>query len=380
LILDVVTVQIVAAISHFLIGALHLIPGLTREGKHGWARSWGWGKILIGLANGLTLFFDGSNVALVERLLNLMLIVGMALCVRSVALFGRRSPPRILLAMMGATGLGLIALMLLQTTDVRWTVAMLGSARNLCLIAITWLMLGIARREKLFTAWVMGGFFIAATPLFVLHMLFSLLAFSAPAWEQEAQWIADWAAGVGIIVVTLTHFSLLLVEAERNQRELRQQACIDGLTGALNRFGLDRVEESLHGDVTVLLIDIDRFKALNDQHGHAAGDMVLRLLTDLALSELGQRGRVARIGGDEFLCVLPSGTAAEAEALRKALSHRFDRAVIAAIDVSPPPTLSIGIAAGSIEDGLDRLVHQADEAMYRVKRGRQSRDARAAVA
>ncbi len=100
--------------------------------------------------------------------------------------------------------------------------------------------------------------------------------------------------------------------------------------------------------------------------------MVLRLLVDLAQAELGARGQVVRIGGDEFLCVLPAATHAEAEALGKALSQRFDRAVVAAVDSPCPPSLSIGIATGSADKGLDRLIRQADEAMYIVKRSRHS--------
>ncbi len=182
--------------------------------------------------------------------------------------------------------------------------------------------------------------------------------------------MAHWAVGTAIIMVTLTHFSLLLIESERTQRELREQACRDSLTGALNRFGLDQSRTAQHGPVALLLIDIDHFKSLNDTQGHAAGDMVLRLLVDLAQAELGKRGQVVRIGGDEFLCVLPAATQAEAEALHKALSQRFDRAVVAAVDSPYPPSLSIGIATGSADKGLDRLIRQADEAMYAAKRAR----------
>lgn len=378
--LDIVSLQIVAAVSNFLAGALHLIPGLTRRDRGGWARVWGWSKILVGAANALTLLFDGSNIDLLERLLNLGLIVGLALSMHSIAIFGGKSPPRILTAMIGAAMLVLVALMVIETTDVRWSVAALGTARVLCLFGMTWLILGIARRESLLTAWIMGGLFAATVPLFLLHALFNLLAFTLPAWERTAQMAAYWVVGIAIILVTLTHFSLLLIEAERTQRELRDLACRDGLTGALNRFGLEQIEATLRGEVALLLIDIDHFKALNDLQGHAAGDMVLRLLADLALGALGDRGQVVRIGGDEFLCLLPGGSGAEAEALRQRLSHRFDRAVIGAVDTPHPPTLSIGIATGPVGDGLDRLIHAADEAMYAVKRRHHRQRSRPAAA
>ena len=370
LILDVFTIQVIAAISHFIIGALHLIPGLTRQDRDGWVRDWGLAKILIGLANGLSLFFDGSSTLPVERLLNLILVIGLALSIRSAATMSGRTPPRILMILFGVTGAALVALLLFDPYDVRWTVAAMGMARILCLFSLTWLVTGIARRERLMTASLMAVIFALSTIAFLLNMALNLIGFTVPAWQAQASLMAHWAVGIAIIMVTLTHFSLLLIESERTQRELREQACRDSLTGALNRFGLDQSRTALHGPIALLLIDIDYFKSLNDTKGHAAGDMVLRLLVDLAQAELGARGQVVRIGGDEFLCVLPGATHTEAEALRKALSQRFDRAVVAAVDSPHPPSLSIGIATGSADKGLDRLIRQADEAMYIVKRSR----------
>jgi GGDEF domain-containing protein len=111
--------------------------------------------------------------------------------------------------------------------------------------------------------------------------------------------------GVGLILLTLTHFSLLLMESERTQALLREQASRDSLTGARNRFALGRIEAGLQGPCALALIDIDHFKALNDGQGHATGDAVLRLLADLAQRELGERGMVIRLGGDEFAGILP---------------------------------------------------------------------------
>ena len=373
MILDVFTIQVIAAISHFIIGALHLTPGLTRRDRGGWVRDWGLAKILIGLANGLSLLFDGSNAMPVERLLNLTLVIGLALSIRSTATISGRTPPRLLMLLFGATGAALVALLLFDPHDVRWTVAAMGMARTLCLLSLTWLVTGIARREGLKTAWIMAGIFALSTMAFLLNMALNLIGFTFTDWQAQTDPIAHWSVGIAIIMVTLTHFSLLLIESERTQRELREQACRDSLTGALNRFGLDQNRIAMHGPVALLLIDIDHFKALNDTKGHAAGDLVLRLLVDLAQAELGARGQVVRIGGDEFLCVLPAASHAEADLLRKALSQRFDRAVVAAVDSPYPPSLSIGLATGSADKGLDRLIRQADEAMYAIKRVRHAR-------
>ena len=376
--LDIVSLQIVAAVGSLLAGAIHFIPGLTSQDRGGWARWWGAGKLLIGITNALTLMFDGSNVAFLERLLNFALVIGLILCVHSVAVFGGRRLARgivIAIALMVAM---IIALMLFDTEDVRWSIAALGMTRMLCHFAVAWLAFGIARREKLLTAWIMTALFAATVPLFLLRTTFLLASLTLPSWEMAMQMSADWMVGIAIILVSLSHFSLLLLDAERTQGILREQACRDGLTGALNRNGLSKVEHELRGEAVLLLIDIDHFKALNDGQGHAAGDTILRLVVDLAQHTIGQRGLVVRIGGDAFLCGLPGTGRAEAEAILTQLSERFDRAVGAMVDSTPCPALSIGLASGSVADGLDALIHRADEAMYAVKRQHHAATARAA--
>ena len=100
---------------------------------------------------------------------------------------------------------------------------------------------------------------------------------------------------------------------------------------------------------------------------------MLRLVADLAQREIGDRGMLARIGGDEFLCVLPDCDTAAARGIAAGLSDRFDRAVPALVDGPCYPALSIGLAQGAGAGSLDALIAQADDAMYAVKRLRQSR-------
>jgi diguanylate cyclase (GGDEF)-like protein/PAS domain S-box-containing protein len=165
-------------------------------------------------------------------------------------------------------------------------------------------------------------------------------------------------------------------EAEQAQRDLAHQATHDEVTGLLNRAGLlQQVDEVLaarpDAGLTVLFIDLDRFKLVNDSLGHATGDQVLavfaRRLAALAGSvpPAGCRPLMARFGGDEFVVVLVDASAEDA--------GRLAELVVAAsretVDVGPSllVTASVGLATASGGADLERLLREADAALYRAK-------------
>jgi diguanylate cyclase (GGDEF)-like protein len=188
-------------------------------------------------------------------------------------------------------------------------------------------------------------------------------------WDADELMLA--ASATGIIRVILGH--------EVVQREMARQARTDPLTGLLNRRAfldemarrVDRLErEGLPG--TLMFVDLDNFKELNDRCGHDAGDEALCITAALLRSTLRPTDLVARFGGDEFAMWLDGAdefaAAERAESLRvegpKALAH-----LAAGHDLAL--TMSIGIAPrwpGRGED-IETTIHCADQAMYQVKRG-----------
>jgi two-component system cell cycle response regulator len=164
----------------------------------------------------------------------------------------------------------------------------------------------------------------------------------------------------------LARIEIQLRHSQRNQ-DLRQEALRDALTGMLNRRGILEVlgcelknaqqEESF---TSVLMIDLNDFKKINDTRGHAAGDEVLRSVADALRTTIRTRDRVGRLGGDEFLVVLTSTGAEEAKMLVERLRN-----------CSSAASLAIGAATGQGADLADVLIRRADEAMYADKRGHQ---------
>ena len=165
------------------------------------------------------------------------------------------------------------------------------------------------------------------------------------------------------------------------EAELFQQASTDSLTGINNRrYFITQAEQELRRsrrfarDMSVMLIDLDHFKAVNDQHGHAVGDAVLQGAVKRALESLRQSDFIGRIGGEEFAVVLPETdiTAARDVAERLRL-HLAERPIIAE-RVAVPSTVSIGLAQLTAQDAsIDAVLHRADVALYRAKNAGRNR-------
>ena len=370
IILDIASLQVVAALGSILSGLIHFFPGMVSREPGRWPYWWGSGKILIGVTNAVGLCFDGTRLSMPERITDLFLLVGLCLCVTGLSIFARRRLPSALMVLLAGMLTFSVLLLLLGDRDLRLPLVVLGGTRTVFNFAAAWLLIGIARIERLRTAWVMGLLFAGSVPLFLARTALLFVSWSDPSWGATAQWTADWSVGIAIILVSLSHFALLLIDAERVQRSLGEQAGRDHLTGALNRFGMGRIEPELRGMVTLLLIDIDRFKALNDGQGHAAGDAALRMLADLAQREMGTGGTLVRIGGDEFLCILPDQDEATARSIATRLTHRFDQAMVALTTGPGYPSLSIGLSRRRVHGDLGALIEQADAAMYTIKRVR----------
>jgi diguanylate cyclase (GGDEF)-like protein len=165
-------------------------------------------------------------------------------------------------------------------------------------------------------------------------------------------------------------FNDLIAERQSRERDLAWQASHDGLTGLPNRAALTaRLHEALTTgvDVAALFLDLDRFKLINDSHGHAVGDRVLVALGHRLAESIAGAGVLGRFGGDEFVAVCPgiggeagaSTMAAQlAETLRAPL--RFEAQEIWRGG-------SIGIALATPSDSAEDVLRNADTAMYRAK-------------
>ena len=213
---------------------------------------------------------------------------------------------------------------------------------------------------------------------------FAIVYFAASHWDLNSPKYAPyiygifgWSNEVSRLIMMLTASALSLALVSRSQR-LLQLATSDPLTGLFNRgYVEDRLAIELsrarrYGNVlTLAVIDADRFKALNDTHGHAAGDSVLKKIGALLRDSFRQSDTTARYGGEEFVVLLPE---TDIEAARRKVESL--RELVAATPIqlgllaqSVQITISAGLASFP-DDGDDaaELLAAADERMFRAKR------------
>jgi diguanylate cyclase (GGDEF)-like protein len=183
---------------------------------------------------------------------------------------------------------------------------------------------------------------------------------------------------LGLLFLSMTlNFGFLLMAMDRLRGEVADLALLDDLTGVANRRHLlQRLSEECarserSGEpFSLLVIDLDGFKTINDTHGHAAGDACLQHFTLMAQTRLRPGDMLARTGGDEFCIVLPSSSMREAAAIARRVLEVCRRDAAACNGKDIPIAISIGVAQWDRGIGQfpERLIAHADHALYAAKK------------
>ena len=165
----------------------------------------------------------------------------------------------------------------------------------------------------------------------------------------------------------------------RMQKNLLQEymhaAMTDGLTGVANRHALDRMLTSALREsrqspagLCLVMIDIDHFKAFNDEYGHQAGDAVLRCVSRRMAEFFRDHGYVGRYGGEEFAVILPNARLAEAERLAEECRRTINATTCEFRNRRFSITISCGVTEALSSDSPDALLQRADLALYTAKK------------
>lgn len=218
----------------------------------------------------------------------------------------------------------------------------------------------------------------------IVVLIAGYASYTYTSWGQASKWQDFIVPGIfffcAMFVWLTANLSLQTAFDVRRVTILEQESIKDPLTGLYNRRYLERrMDEEINRaqrydlPLSVLLIDIDNFKQVNDTCGHQVGDSLLIHLSNLLTSQTRDSDVVSRYGGDELLILTPSTTAASAALLAERLRQKVetDQLKMSSSDQRNqhiPVTVSIGIASlGPEVDDTENLIKHADEALYRAK-------------
>lgn len=184
--------------------------------------------------------------------------------------------------------------------------------------------------------------------------------------------VFDFISGLGCAFVVVW----MILCAKR--RDLQTMATTDGLSGLMNRRAFDELlEDELRGaerrrePIALLLIDLDRFKSINDRFGHLMGDEVIRRVSQLLCVNTRAADAVARYGGEEFVMLLRGMRLEQAESIAERLRTQIE--AMAGLPDSIRVTASIGIAMKDADDTVASLMERSDQALYFSKRAGRNR-------
>ena len=193
---------------------------------------------------------------------------------------------------------------------------------------------------------------------------------------ENLQRVRQWQqAAMALLAVLLALLALLVVRQLARLRNWKRMASIDPLTGVANRRGVEQfagraIRRARAGReaLAVLAIDVDEFKRINDSLGHAAGDKVLRAIARACQESLREGDLLGRIGGEEFLVLLPRSAGSHAADIAERLRKRIADLSFREIDPGLRVTISIGVAELTPPDAsFADLERRADAALYRAK-------------
>ncbi|MCO7634060.1 diguanylate cyclase [Pseudomonas guariconensis] len=236
----------------------------------------------------------------------------------------------------------------------------------------------------LWCAWTYSPFLVSLLALtagstLIVAVAHNLMHFSVPQSESGVTTLVSARLGIAMLVLGPLVVACVSNANRSLLARLAHQATVDHLTGTLTRSAFTRRASTLLDNrqqhvpalpLTLMMLDIDHFKGINDRHGHAVGDQVLRQFARTLQDQLHEGELFARLGGEEFVVILPGLAPEQAKFTAERLRRAVQDLHVQLADQRLQITVSIGLAGcaeGQPAPSLDELLAHADQALYRAK-------------
>lgn len=375
--IDSFTVLLFALFIKLVLGALFLAFWWKNRG----ARWFGWwsATLLLGSMTSFLYMLRGIDSLFSVGLGVAILITSVACCWQGARAFDRRS---ILWVPVLVPGVLWFAACLVPAFNSNLALRIVVSSSLIApMLALTAFEFWRGRAERLPSRWPIALIFCSFSLFFAIRVpLIWLAPYPFGALPMEPGWLGAFNL---IMFAHAILLSVLLVSVSKERLELdqRTKAQTDPLTGALNRRAfMSRGERLLarhahdREPLSLLFLDLDHFKSLNDRLGHSGGDDVLVSFVEVVSTCIRPTDFLFRIGGEEFCCLLPHTGIEQAHRVAERIRHQFETKTVEVAGVPVKTTVSLGIASTeAFGHSLDLLMRRADMAVYAAKRAGRNR-------
>ncbi len=376
---DLRTIVFMSMLLTFMFSMMLAITRVHHKEIHG-PGYWSVGNLVVGLGMILVLIqLDTSKVLFLPGMA--LIGTGLSLYINGIQAFTHRMPDHRFPAFVFLLMVTFDAYFMLVMHDVR-TMVVVDSA----VFALIYLI--CARLTSSKDDGLLGTLFWIASSLFLISALVmaarAVLALNADATVFQS--LSSWPVNanvflLGAVIQFFISGLFLLMLSYRLTQNMASIALMDGLTGVVNRRGLEDAAHKMQGickrinlSMTVLMIDIDHFKKVNDKYGHLVGDDMLRHLAKVITDILRSGDVLGRYGGEEFCVCLPNTIEKDAAGLAERIRLGVENAPLIDRKHKISVTVSIGVA-DSVRVGYDfeALVLAADNALYQAKNAGRNR-------
>jgi len=373
--LDIKTLFLLTVDVEAMLGLLLLFAWVQNTGVRALAW-WGSAHLLRTLSIALYGLYGSVPELISLDLANAFLFMSYALAWSGARVFdGRRPQPGWLIT--GAT-VWVLACQVPQFAEMPDVRALLGGGIVAAFLWLTAFEFWRGRAERLLSRWPAILILFAHGAIFLLRSPISLLLAAPDEPAFASAWITVISTEELLATISIA-FILLAMAKERAELHHKTAAMVDALTGLANRRAfldaaaqLTQSQTARDVPVAVFMIDLDRFKSVNDRFGHSVGDDVLRIFAESARAHLRASDLVGRLGGEEFAVLLADACRDNAFAIAERIRSTFaaSAALVGGNAVNATASIGVSIIQDPRQDVL-ALLAQADQALYRAKaRGR----------
>ncbi|MCR4377969.1 MAG: GGDEF domain-containing protein [Rhodospirillales bacterium] len=374
--LDPFTLIIALTATHFLATAILVsvwyvnrsIPGLG---------SWAIGRAFLSLALVMLAYQEHMHLGFAVLLGNSLMMVGLYFIWRgSLAFMGR---PHSSLALFAALYVAILSGMVYwATVEPNFTArAVLSCIAILVFDIFSFRALWPRKGDEIyFFGKLIAVAFVLNGILQIIRAFVSLLGGNGKTLLEPSA-ATQLALMTAIVMTMISAMGFMALVMEYLKKDLKRQAERDPLTGAYNRRAFDTLANHIfargrreRGAVSLVILDLDHFKSINDCHGHAAGDLVLKRVVSLVQNILRAEDILVRLGGEEFAIMLPSATLDEALHIAERIRTTIEAESFAIAPEAVRVTTSLGvtsIASIGATDAIDEMIKKADTALYQAK-------------